>query len=181
MKKATFPDIVASAIMLYGFWLLVTGQIVSLVKGEPNIQVLIYGVIVSLAVAAFSSRFFIHESPFYLYNPARLLTLIFYCLVIFIIELTKANINVARIALNPKLPVNPGIVKVPVNLKSEYGQSMLSNSITLTPGTITLDIAEEKGQTYYYIHWIDVATQDHKEAGDEIKGTLEEWVGRIWK
>ena len=58
---------------------------------------------------------------------------------------------------------------------------MLANSITLTPGTITMDIAEEEGQTYYYIHWIDVATADAKEAGEAIKGTLEKAVGRIFK
>ena len=59
--------------------------------------------------------------------------------------------------------------------------AMLANSITLTPGTITMDIAEEDGQTYYYIHWIDVAAPSGKEAGDAIKGTLEKGVGRIFK
>ncbi len=64
---------------------------------------------------------------------------------------------------------------------SEYGLSMLANSITLTPGTITMDIAEQDGKIYYYIHWINVQTEDEKEAGDAIKGTLEKWVRRIWK
>ena len=182
MKKATFPDIASTAIMLYVFWLLITGQLVSLFKGEPNVQVLVLGVIVVVCAALYTSRFFIHESPFYLYNPVRLLTLLFYCVVIFMIELTKANIDVAKRALSPKLPVNPGIVKVPVGLKSEYGQSMLANSITLTPGTITMDAAEDsEGQTWFYIHWIDVAETDHAAAGEAIKGTLEKWVGRIWK
>ncbi len=97
------------------------------------------------------------------------------------IELAKANIDVARRALSPSLPVNPGFVKVPSECKTEYGRAMLANSITLTPGTITMDITEENGQTYYYIHWIDVATTDPKEAGDAIKGTLEKWVRRIWE
>ena len=125
--------------------------------------------------------FFIHESPFYLYNPVKWVMMLFYAICVFCVELTKANLNVAFKALNPSLPINPGIVKVPVDLKSEYGQSMLANSITLTPGTITMDVAEEKGQTYYYIHWIDVETQDNKAAGDAIKGSLEKGVGRIFK
>ena len=181
MKKATFPDILSTAILLYCFWLLITGQLVSLCKGDPNVQVLIYGVVISLGVAVFSSRFFIHESPFYLYNPVKWLMILVYAVCVFLVELIKANLDVAFRALNPALPVNPGIVKVPVDLKSEYGQSMLANSITLTPGTITMDIAEDKGQTYYYIHWINVTTQDNKAAGDAIKGRLEKGVGRIWK
>ena len=181
MKKATALDVLSTGIVCYIFWLLVTGQLVGIFKGESNVQVLIIGVVVSAAVALFSARFFIHESPFYLFNPVRLFTLLFYCLVIFMIELTKANVDVAKRALNPKLPINPGFVKVPSDMKSEYGRALLANSITLTPGTITMDVTEEDGQTYYYIHWIDVASQDPKEAGDAIKGTLESWVRRIWK
>ena len=181
MKKAKFSAVLSTAIVCYLFWLLITGQLVELFKGEPSAQVLIVGAIISIATALFSARFFIHKNAFYLLHPVRLLTLVFYCLPIFLWELTKANIDVAKRALSPKLKVNPGIVKVPVELTSEYGQSMLANSITLTPGTITMDVVEEKGKTYYYIHWIDVASTDGKEAGDMIKGTLEKWIGRIWK
>ncbi len=77
--------------------------------------------------------------------------------------------------------VNPGIVKVPVDLKSEYGRAALANAITLTPGTITLDIAEEDGQAYYYIHWIDVTKPSGKEAGDAIKGALERGLKGVWE
>ena len=58
---------------------------------------------------------------------------------------------------------------------------MLANSITLTPGTITMDIAEEDGKSYFYIHWIDVAETDREKAGEVIKGRMEKWIGRIWK
>ena len=180
MKKATLPGIISTAIVCYVFWLLLTGQLVDLIKGEPAPQMLIAGAIVSIGVALFTARFFIHEKAFYLFHPARIIALIGYIFT-FLIELTKANIDVARRALSPKLPVNPGIVKVPVELKSEYGQSMLANSITLTPGTITMDIAEQDEKTWYYIHWIDVASEDPEEAGKAIKGTLERGVRRIWK
>ena len=72
-------------------------------------------------------------------------------------------------------------MKVPVDLKGDYAQAMLANSITLTPGTITMDIAEQEGQTYYYIHWIDVAETDREKAGEMIKGRLEKGVRRIWQ
>ena len=179
MKKASSSAVLSTAIVCYLFWLVITGQIVSIFQGAPSVQVLIAGLVVSFLVALFSARFFIHEKPFYLLG--KLPSYLYYCFVIFPIELWKANVDVAKRALNPSLPVNPGIVKIPSNMKSEYGRAMLANSITLTPGTITMDITEEEGQTYYYIHWIDVASSDPEEAGEAIKGTLEKWTGRIWE
>ena len=182
MKKASFPAILSTTIVCFLFWLLITGQILAIFQGAPSVQVLIAGVVVSLCTALFSARFFIHSSAFYLCNPVRLAKLLVYCLFVFPWELIKANVDVARRALNPKLPIHPGIVKVPVELKSEYAQAMLANSITLTPGTITMDMAEdEEGRLSYYIHWIDVASDDPAEAGESIKGTLEKWVRRIWE
>ena len=181
MKKTSFAAVLSTAILCFLFWLLITGQIIQICKGTPSVQVLCAGVLVSILVGAFSGRFFVHESPFFLWNPKRFFTFLIYCFIIFPIELFKANVDVARRAFSPSLPVTPGIVKIPVDVKPEYAQSMVANSITLTPGTITMDIAEEDGQTYYYIHWIDVASQDGREAGDAIKGTMEKWIRRIWE
>ena len=181
MKKATFGAVLSTAVVCFLFWLLVTGQIVSLLKGEPDAQIMIAGAIVSFGVALFSARFFIHKNPLYLWNPLKWVWMAVYCLGVFMAELFKANVDMARRSLGRKININPGIVKVPVKLESEYGRSMLANSITLTPGTITMDTVEEKGRLYYYIHWIDVASTDPEEAGEAIKGTLEKWIGRIWK
>ena len=181
MKKEKIPAILSTAIVCYIFWLAITGQIVAIFKGEASWQVLVAGVLVSVITALFSAKFFIHEKAFFLFNPKRFFAGLYYCVIAFPWELIKANVDVARRALSPKLPINPGIVKIKTDLKSEYAESALANSITLTPGTITLDIAEEKGETYYYIHWIDVASQDIPEASDAIAGTLEKWVRRIWE
>jgi multicomponent Na+:H+ antiporter subunit E len=145
-----------------------------------NTEEIVGGLIVSFVVALISSRFFIHEKPLYLFNPVKFFWLIAY-IPVFIIELVKANIDVVKRSLNPSLPINPGIVKVPTELTSEYGLSMLCNSITLTPGTIAMDVVEEEGKNYIYIHWIDVKTTDPQEAGDMIKGALESGIRRIWK
>ena len=181
MKKATFMAILSTAIVCFLFWLLITGQIVALFKGEADGQIMVAGTIVSIGVAVFGARFFIHEKPLHLYNPVRLAYLVVYCLGVFLWELTKANVDVAKRALSRKVNVNPGIVKIPVEMKSEYGRSMLANSITLTPGTITMDTVEEDGKCYYYVHWIDVAETDGEKAGETIKGTLEKWIRRIWE
>lgn len=181
MKKTTLPAFISTAIVCYIFWLLITGQIPSVFTGGAQAEILIAGAIVSVIVAAFSARFFIHGDAFYLFQPGRLLRLLAYCFGIFPKELIKANWDVARRALSPKLPVDPGIVKIPTELTSEYGLSMLGNSITLTPGTITMDIADEGEGTNLYIHWIDIASEDPEEAGEAIKGTLERGIRRIFR
>ncbi len=174
MKKTSFGAWLATFVVCAAFWMLITLSL------DP--QMLIAGAAVSALVALFAGRFFIHESPFRLLNPKHLFALLGYVLVVFPIELLKANLDVAKRALNPALPINPGIVKVPSEMKSEYGQAMLANSITLTPGTITMDVAEdEQGKAWYYIHWIDVAEGTAEQQGDAIKGTLEKWVGRIFE
>ena len=173
MQKMRFPAVISTFIVCFAFWVLLTWSF--------EIQELAAGAVVSLAVALFAGRFFVHAKSFWFFNPVKLVNLIIYVLFIFPVELVKANWDVAKRCFGGCKNVNPGIVKVPVDLESDYGQSMLANSITLTPGTITMDIAEEDGQTYYYIHWIDVTAPSGKEAGDAIKGTLEKGVGRIFK
>lgn len=179
--KKSWAGILSTAVMCMLFWLLLTGQITELFAGRASVQVLLAGAAVSLGTALFSARFFIHSKAFFLFNPVRLVKLLAYCCFTFPVELVKANVDVAKRALSPKLPVNPGIVKVPVGLESEYAQAMLADSITLTPGTITMDIAEEDGNTWYYIHWIDVRTSEHAEAGEAIKGKLEKKIRGIWE
>lgn len=172
MQKTRFPAVISTFIVCFAFWILITWSF--------SVQELAAGGVVSLAVALFSARFLIHEKSFWLFNPVKFFSLIWYALVTFNGELIKANWDVAKRCYGGCKNVNPGIVKVPVDLESEYGQAMLANSITLTPGTITMEVAEEDGQTYYYIHWIDV-TAEGKEAGDAIKGRLEKGVRRIFK
>lgn len=172
MRKTKLSSVISTSILCYIIWLWYTESLAT--------QELITGAVVSVLVALFTARFFIHEDAFHLFKPKYLGNAILYIFV-FIKELVKANIDVAKRALNPKLPIKPGIVKVPTEMKSDYGLAMLANSITLTPGTITMDIAEENGKNFIYIHWIDVATTDSKKAGEAIKGTLENWVRRIWR
>lgn len=171
MKKAGFGGTISTAAVCFIFWLLITGY--------PNIQTLIAGLIVSLCAGTFSARFFIHENAGHLWNPGRLIALIMY-IPLFLVELTKANLDMAKRALG-LAPIKPGIVKVPVELKKDYAQTMLANSITLTPGTITLDVAEQDDKTWYYIHWINAETVEPEEAGESIKGKLERGVRRIWE
>lgn len=173
MQKTTFSAVLSTFIVSYGFWLLLTWSVAP--------QELIVGAVVCLLVALFSARFFIHEKASWLFNPVKLITALVFWLGVFMVELFKANVDMARRCFTGCKDVNPGIVKIPVNLKSDYAQAALANAITLTPGTITLDIIEEDGKTYYYVHWIDVTKPSGEEAGEAIKGRLEKWLGRVWQ
>ena len=159
MPKTKVPAVISTFCLCFLFWVLLTWSFTP--------QEMIAGAVVSLAAALFTSGFFIHENAFRLANPVRFGALI--------------ASDVARRCFGGCREVNPGIVKVPVELEGDYAQAMLANSITLTPGTITLDIAEQDGKTWYYIHWIDVAETDREKAGKIIKGRLEKGIRRIWQ
>ena len=83
MKKASFGAWLATFLLCLGFWMLVT------LSTAPDM--LIAGVIVSLLASLFAARFFIHESPFHLLNPKHLFSLLGYTLLVFPVELLKAN------------------------------------------------------------------------------------------
>ncbi len=95
---------------------------------------------------------------------------------VFIFELIKSNLDVAYRVLSPRLPINPGIVKVKTNLKSDLGRMTLANSITLTPGTLTVDIKDE----FIYVHWIDVTNKDIDAATEKIVKTFEKLLIEIY-
>ncbi len=57
-------------------------------------------------------------------------------------EILKSNIDVAKIILNPKMPISPRLIRVPARQTTEMGRATYANSITLTPGTISLDIRD---------------------------------------
>ncbi len=71
---------------------------------------------------------------------------------VFLVALVRANVDVARRVLSPSLPINPGVVKIRTGLRSDLGRLLLANSITLTPGTLTVDVEEDR----LLIHWITV-------------------------
>ncbi|MFH1825708.1 MAG: Na+/H+ antiporter subunit E [bacterium] len=114
-------------------------------------------------------------NPHKAFSPARYVWLLYY-IPIFIWEMIKANVDVAYRVLHPRLPINPGLVKIKTNLRSDVAKTVLANSITLTPGTMTVDIKDDE----LYIHWIDVKSQDVAEATKIIAGRFEPILARIF-
>ncbi len=71
----------------------------------------------------------------------------------FFTALIRANLDVARRVLSPALPIRPAMVEVRTSLASPLGRMLLANSITLTPGTLSVDIDDDR----ILVHWIDCA------------------------
>lgn len=147
------------------FWLLLVFKI--------TVPYLIVGSVAALLCTLFFGRFFI-KNVYKLLQPQRYFWFIVY-LFVFIWECIKANIDVAYRVLHPAMPIRPGIVKVKTTLKSELARTLLANSITMTPGTITVDIIGD----YFYIHWIYVRSEDPEVYTVLIMGAFEKYIKRI--
>ena len=109
-------------------------------------------------------------------SPARWLYFLLY-LPYFFWHVVWANIDVMFRVIPPKLPIRPGIVKVKTTLTSEMAKTFLANSITLTPGTLTVDIDGND----LYIHWINVHTDNAEQRTAEICGRFEPLLRRIFE
>jgi multicomponent Na+:H+ antiporter subunit E len=72
----------------------------------------------------------------------------------FLYELIKANIQVAYDVITPKLYMQPGIVCVPLDAKSDIEITLLANLISLTPGTLSLDVSSDKSALYVHAMYI---------------------------
>ena len=105
----------------------------------------------------------------------RILFFLFYIIVLFW-EIIKANFDVAYRVIHPKMPIKPGIVVIKTGLKSDIAKLILANSITLTPGTFTLDVIDDK----LLIHWINVKAEDIDEVTSLISHKFEKYLRVIF-
>ena len=87
-------------------------------------------------------------------------------------QLVKSNIRLASIVLSPALPIQPGIIKVRTGLKSRMGRLMLANSISLTPGTLSVEVTGE----WLYVHCVTVGATDIEGATEEIVAGFERYL-----
>lgn len=111
-------------------------------------------------------------------NPGRWLLFLIYVIGPFFWGMAKANIDVAYRVITGK--INPGIVKISPNLKTDLGITMLANSITLTPGTLSVDVDEDTNELY--VHWIAVQKEALKKMPRDyhyICASFPEWARRV--
>ncbi len=146
-------------ILLFTMWMILTANF--------EVANIIIGVGLSFAVALLYSKMFKHND-FETINP--------YWLGVYLLVLAKnliiSNIQIAKRTLSKDMALAPAIVAVKTELKSDWKKLLLANSITLTPGTLTLDVKDET----LYIHIIECADIAKKE---QITQEFEEIIQKI--
>jgi multicomponent Na+:H+ antiporter subunit E len=127
--------------LVFVLWLLLVGSL------DPAEW--ITGLLVALIVTLASRPHLTILSGLIL-SPSSVVPFIKY-LGVFFVALVRANIDMARRVLTPSLPLRPAVVEVETKLSSPLGRLILANSITLTPGTLTVDVQDE----VLLVHWVD--------------------------
>lgn len=112
----------------------------------------------------FPGRFYMH----------RVLAVI-YLIGLFFKELISANIQVLLLIIQPKMPIKPAIFALPIVLEKDWEITLLSSLITLTPGTLVIDVSEDSRTLY--IHALNYGDAD--EAIDSIKNTFEKAIQEV--
>ncbi len=169
-----WQKIFISFLVLELFWVVLTGSI--------EINTVLIGFLPCLILSYFTYDLLTKDIKGKENFFSRLLMFIFIYIpelaFIFLFRIIEANINVARHVI--KMDINPGIVKIQTDLRSHTAVSALANIITLTPGTLTMDVKETLEGNILYVHWIDVETLSSEGAGEIIKGGVDKWLQRIF-
>ena len=161
MKKG-----ISTFLVLLLAWLVIAGF---------NVTELILGGAVSVILAFIITKYV--NYTFGLSAIWGIIKFVFVYIPVFIYKLVLANVDMAYRVLSPKLPINPGVVKVPTEIKSDFGKLVLANSITLTPGTLSMDV-EDDG---VLVHWVNVKGETKEEYQNNISGSFEKILGGIMK
>lgn len=122
-------------LLVFAFWMLLSGQT------QPILLTL--GVISSLLVAFWSHDLLIGRNANIGQGCLRFLRLLKY-IPWLIWQIVLANISLVYLTLHPKMPIEPEVITFKTDLKTDFGVFVLANSITLTPGTVTIEATHKE-------------------------------------
>ncbi len=160
----------AAWLFMFVVWMLLTFTL--------DIQLIVSGLVVSAVGACLFSTVFIKGSGKDFLNPRRWAYLVLY-IPIFIKESVLASLDIAWKVVHPKMPIRPGIVRVPTHLRKDWEITLLSNSITLTPGTLLVDFDQKRNELY--VHWIHVTKRELEAVKKEISGAYEPHLRKMFE
>lgn len=149
-------------ITLFLFWLLLNGTL------APDVVVL--GLLVAGGITYLfrANPSFLSGYRFSLASARATLGFLGY----FGAELVRANLALARLVLDPALPVEPAIVKCRTRLRHPVARLLLANVITLTPGTLSVVMKDD----WLYVHWVKARSTDTDEATRDIVAGFEKYL-----
>lgn len=145
-----------------------------LLAGSVDSQEVIAGIVVAAAITLlFSSRLTILAGfRFSLLAPLHIAGY----LGTFLVALVRANLDLAGRVIAPSLPIKPAMVEVRTGLRSPLGRLLLANTITLTPGTLTVDLVDDRLQ----VHWVYCPPgTDMQQATEQIAASFEKRLSRF--
>lgn len=159
--KTDFRAVAVTSLAMFGFWLALSGHF-------DGFHLL--GGVCSAIVVAFLSHdlLFPGETGGVLRKTWRFLLYVPWLL----LEILKAGIDVAYRVLHPSMPIKPAIVKFQAPFEGDMARTILSNSITLTPGTITIEV---KGREFI------VHSLSEEMSKDLVEGTMQARIARIFE
>lgn len=153
-------------LLFFIFWVVITNRL------TPDYIIL--GIIISLL----SIFIFGKEFPILQVNISfRRLIYILYYLVFLLKEITLSSLKVGYSILQPKITVKPALIKCKTNLNNKLAQVILANSITLTPGTLTVNLEGD----YLYIHKLDVKNSNREVLRKEIIEKFESILKKVFE
>ncbi|NLL58508.1 MAG: Na+/H+ antiporter subunit E [Firmicutes bacterium] len=135
------------AVLMLAFWLVVSNSL--------HWQHILTGIFISFLTTLLWNEINAEEKVKTGFNCRQVVRTIRY-LFCLLWEIIKANFVVAGIVLNPRLPISPALLIMKINLKRDLTRVLFANSITLTPGTVTLELEGDR----LIVHGI---TKDHVE------------------
>lgn len=144
--------------------------------GRVDLQIVVAGLLASFLAAILFHEILPKEHHVFI-SPVRVFWFLVY-VPVFFYYVVRANFDVVYRALHPAMPIRPGIVKIKTNLKTDSAITALANSITLTPGTLTVDLTDDG---YLYVHWINVKTDDVEQATQLISQRFEWFLRKIFE
>lgn len=154
-------------------WLLIAWPFAD---GQIDLQIVVAGLIASFLVAVLFHDILPKEHHVFI-SPVRVFWFLVY-IPVFLYYVIRANLDVVYRALHPAMPIKPGIVKIKTDLKTDSAITALANSITLTPGTLTVDLTDDG---FLYVHWINVQAEDTERATQLISQKFEWFLHKIFE
>lgn len=130
--------VVTTFILVFVTWILLTFSF--------ELDSLVVGVALSLTITVITRHFLSSDTPRIIMHPKRWVAFAVYIVMMFYLEVL-AHVNVAKRVLTGK--TRPAIIEVPVRFRTALGKTLLANSITMTPGTLTV---RAKHESKFYVH-----------------------------
>jgi multicomponent Na+:H+ antiporter subunit E len=150
-------------------WLLLTGSFAPVD--------LLWGVVVCTMAAVLTYRFTAFGAPRWMRRPSGWWAFV-KLIIEFVRQIFVQNITLSWRVFSPTVPIKPGIVAVPYNIRGDVPLTILSSLMTLTPDTVVVDIDQDKN--LMYVHWIDVQNTDpqqmHKLLVHDLEHKLIDWL-----